>query len=235
MKNTLVLLLLSSIYLVASNSSINMEDTISKEKQMAIHLQKILKNVKTYKNNNINKTKKLLDELDMMKKELLEVNRQLELKDQKLSKTQKELLKVQNKVNKKLKLKDQKLAKTQKELLKIQKNITRKEVQHKQELESVKALQKIKKVEIPQEVLIHKVINVQKELPRVPWVEVTVENDINIYDLALKYYGDSQQYEKIYTANQNMISQDYQISNGMSLIIPITDTFEEQPMFINKH
>ncbi len=59
------------------------------------------------------------------------------------------------------------------------------------------------------------------------WIKVTVENNINIYDLALQYYGDSQEYEKIYIANQNIIGQDYQIKNGMSLKIPITKDFIE--------
>ncbi len=59
------------------------------------------------------------------------------------------------------------------------------------------------------------------------WIKVTVENNLNIYDLALQYYGDSQEYEKIYIANQNIIGQDYQIKNGMSLKIPITKDFIE--------
>ncbi len=65
------------------------------------------------------------------------------------------------------------------------------------------------------------------------WIKITVDNDLNIYDLALKYYGDSQEYEKIYMANQNKIDKNYQIRNGMSLKIPITENFMEQPMFIN--
>ncbi len=60
------------------------------------------------------------------------------------------------------------------------------------------------------------------------WIKITVSNDLNIYDLALKYYGDSQEYEKIYMANQNKIDKDYQIRNGMSLKIPITENFIEQ-------
>ncbi len=59
------------------------------------------------------------------------------------------------------------------------------------------------------------------------WIKVTVENNLNIYDLALKYYGDSQEYEKIYIANKNIIGQDYQIENGMILKIPITENFIE--------
>ena len=65
------------------------------------------------------------------------------------------------------------------------------------------------------------------------WIKITVDNDLNIYDLALKYYGDSQEYTRIYTANQNTIDTSYQIRNGMSLKIPVTENFIEQPMMIN--
>ena len=75
-------------------------------------------------------------------------------------------------------------------------------------------------------------IEKEEETPK-KWIQITVDNDLNIYDLALKYYGDSQEYEKIYMANQNKIDRDYQIRNGMSLKIPITENFIEQPMFIN--
>ena len=68
-----------------------------------------------------------------------------------------------------------------------------------------------------------------------PWIEIIVENNINIYELALKYYGNREAYNKIYTANQNVISDDFQIYDGMSLIIPMTETFEEQPMMLNTY
>ncbi len=66
---------------------------------------------------------------------------------------------------------------------------------------------------------------VTKEDTPQKWINITVNNDLNIYDLALKYYGDSQEYEKIYMANQNQIDKNYQIRNGMSLKIPITENF----------
>ena len=74
----------------------------------------------------------------------------------------------------------------------------------------------------------------QKDTPQ-KWIKITVNNDLNIYDLALKYYGDSQEYEKIYMANQNKIDKNYQVKNGMSLKIPITENFMEQPMYINTY
>ena len=67
-----------------------------------------------------------------------------------------------------------------------------------------------------------------------PWIEITVENNINIYELALKYYGDKQAYEKIYEANRDIMDNDLNIYNGMNLKIPITEDFEEQGILINQ-
>jgi hypothetical protein len=65
------------------------------------------------------------------------------------------------------------------------------------------------------------------------WVEIEVEDGVDIYQLAQKYYGTQEQYQQIYVANKNLIGDDLSIEDGMSLRIPITEEFEEQPMLLN--
>ena len=83
-------------------------------------------------------------------------------------------------------------------------------------------------------VLVHKVITESIPTTKISWLKVTVENNLNIYDLALKYYGDAQQYEKIYTANQDIIGEDYQITNDMQLKIPLSNNFEKAPFILKQ-
>jgi len=66
------------------------------------------------------------------------------------------------------------------------------------------------------------------------WVDIVVENELDIYQLALKYYGDREKYQQIYQANINIIGTDFKIEDGMELKIPITEDFIEQPMFLNR-
>ncbi|SFV51514.1 hypothetical protein MNB_SV-12-778 [hydrothermal vent metagenome] len=66
------------------------------------------------------------------------------------------------------------------------------------------------------------------------WIEIVVEDGIDIYQLALRYYGDEKEYKQIYLANQNRIGKDLKLEDGMLLQIPMTEHFEEQPMFINR-
>jgi len=76
------------------------------------------------------------------------------------------------------------------------------------------------------------IVNNKHSTEKLPWIKITVSDNLNIYDLALKYYGDAQQYEKIYTANQDIIGQDYQIKNGMQLRLPMTESFENAPYIL---
>jgi nucleoid-associated protein YgaU len=64
------------------------------------------------------------------------------------------------------------------------------------------------------------------------WVEVIVKEE-DIYQLALQYYGDRDEYIQIYNANSDIIGEDFQLYKGMSLKIPMTKQFEEQPIFLN--
>jgi len=177
-------------------------------KKIEGELRTILKNVKQYKNDNEIEKDRLAKELSLMKKKF---------HDYKIEKD-KELKKVKKKLYVSNKKEHEKIKKLKKELY-----ITNKELDDSKK----------------QPVTMHKVIREIKSIPTLmhntPWIEITVKDNINIYDLALKYYGDSQEYTKIYAANQNVINSNYQINNGMSLIIPITENFQEQPMMLNSN
>ena len=123
------------------------------------------------------------------------------------------------KITQRLSRKDRRLKKINTKLLKKQK-----------ELRRIKSRFKKKK-------------SVKKTLPKstepmpsvqnLPWVEIVLEDGLNIYQLAHKYYKDKEAYRLIYVANRDIIGKDFRIKDGMSLKIPINEKFEDQPMFIN--
>jgi nucleoid-associated protein YgaU len=66
------------------------------------------------------------------------------------------------------------------------------------------------------------------------WVEIVVENNMSIYELALQYYGKESEYTRIYRANKDVIPETLQLINGMSLKLPVTDNFQERPFILNQ-
>ena len=199
------------------------ESTSEKEsqetKQMEVKLRKILNEVTQYKNENTIETNKLREELNAIKKEF---NQYKVKQNQELKKVKKQLY-VSNKKAKK----NKKLKKVKKEL-----SLNKKKINNTKEVILVEEF----KQETP---IVHKIVRKMNPSPILmydtPWIEIIVENNIDIYELALKYYGNKEAYKKIYTANKNVIADDFQIYDGMSLIIPMTDTFEEQPIMLNTY
>ena len=215
------------------------KNTIDRKK-MERELHNILTEVKEYKNQTEEQKQQLLKELIGMKKEFyqykLEKSREIKQLRNKLDSNNKKLVKVQKEVKKITKKKKKiivaNIIKTPKRTHKVHKVISKM-----QPLPvPIYDTPIIETPEITHEV--HKVISKMQPLPipiyDTPWIEITVENNINIYELALKYYGDKQAYKKIYTANQNIIGDDFKIYNGMNLIIPMTTDFEEQGILINQ-
>jgi hypothetical protein len=74
---------------------------------------------------------------------------------------------------------------------------------------------------------------IPKDLPCPLWIEIIVEDGVNIFELALKYYGDREEYKEIYQYNKDTIGENLEIVDGMLLKIPITTLFKEQPMILN--
>ena len=173
----------------------------------------------------------LTKELNSLKKEFMEYKDSKDKDTQKLNDIIKQF--VQYKIDKENKIKKLKiklgsirkeLYKNKRRLITIQKSIKKehikKKIRKKKIQKTIKKIVKIKK---------------KKTLERInkPWVEIVVEDDLDIYQLALKYYKDKREYKQIYLANRDIIGKSLKIRNGMSLKIPITDKFEEQPMLIN--
>jgi len=198
----------------------------SNESKRKKQLNSILNNIKKYKKKNEDEKIKLQKKLENLKKEfkrykakkrkeLKQITTQLKTTKKSLSKSKKKLRSLQKK---------QKI---------IRKKIIRKKIVPKKAHPKKSVPKKsVPKKSVQKEIVVKKV----KPLPQVnnlPWVEIIVENNLNIYQLALKYYGDRERYKEIYSANRHLIGKNLKIYNGMSLKIPMTNQFEEQPMILN--
>jgi len=214
------------------------ENTSEKEsqetKQMEVKLHKILNEVTQYKNKNTIETNKLREELNAIKKEF---NQYKVKQNQELKKVKKQLYVSNKKAAKNKNIKKeftQYKAKKNKKLKEVKRelSLSKKKINNTKEVTRVQEFKK----ETP---IVHKIVRKMNPSPILmydtPWIEIIVENNIDIYELALKYYGNKEAYKKIYTANQNVIADDFKIYDGMSLIIPMTDTFKEQPIMLNTY
>ena len=62
------------------------------------------------------------------------------------------------------------------------------------------------------------------------WINITISsNDVTLEDLASSYYGDVKDADIIYDANKDVIGKDRRLTKGMTLEIPVTDKFRDQP------
>ncbi len=184
-------------------------------KRVESELKSILQKIRDYKKDKNRELTTLRKKIDLLKKTFAHYKSEKEYEIKQLKKSQIKKSTIYRK-NREIKKLQKKLALMKRQLAKKKKTIISLKEKLSQESQPIVVATVVKKEETPKK-----------------WIKITVDNDLNIYDLALKYYGDSQEYEKIYMANQNKIDRDYQIRNGMSLKIPITENFIEQPMFIN--
>lgn len=204
--------------------------------RMKKYLTTILHDVKEYKNRNEHENKELTNQLNTLKKEFkqykIQKKRELITVNEKLNTTQNELL---NK-NKKL-MKIQKIVRKEKKTTILKKNTPKtvilKTIQPRISTKKIPTLTQSPK----EEILVHNetplIIN---PIPKnTSWVEIVVQDEIDIYQLALLYYGDREKYRDIYLANQEVIGTNFKIYSGMSLKIPMTVLFEEQPMMLNTY
>jgi len=200
------------------------ENSESKRKKQ---LTSILHKVKKYKEKTENEKKQLQEKLDSLQKEFKQYK----------AKKKREIAKI----NTQLTITRKKLSKNRKKLLISQKKkkVVPKKIVHKKSIPKKVIRKKIvKKKTLPKKKVLRKKVVIKKITPlpvvnNLPWVEIVVENNLNIYQLALKYYGDREKYREIYVANQHLIGKNFKIYNGMSLKIPMTNQFEEQPMILN--
>ena len=225
MKIFLILLLLNlSVNVMAEDdcdnckidlSNIRVKKPIANEEIEAI-LENTLKKVRKYKKEKNSEIYKINNKLENIIKEFASYRIK---KNQEIRKIKRELA-----------LTKEKLYKSQKKLARIKK-------------ESKKVV-KLKEITIPNPTSVPQIIT-----PSIPisgedislptqnvssWVELVVEDGVDIYQLALRYYGDRAEYKQIYLANKDVIGENLQIVDGMSLRIPISEVFEEQPMILNR-
>ena len=213
-------------------SSIKEKKIFYSEDVVEVKLTKVLKNVKNFKKRKESETKELLTELEATKQELAKVKRALLQSKKKLVQSKKIIKRYKVKKHKIKKHKTKvrtHIAKTVHKKKRIKKHYIKRD-KPKIRTRIVKVIPKKRRVE--QQVEVHKVIY-HPLTPPLKWVEVQVEDNRNIYDLALEYYGDAQAYDKIYAANRDVIGSDFQLKNGMRLKIPITERFKEQPIVLN--
>ena len=234
------------------------KETIER-KEIEVKLYNILTDVKEYKKKNQKKTKRLKEELNAMKREfqkyktkkdreLKKIKNQLYSSKKKIKKIKKKLVKITKKVTPKVMKKKpkkhlysgkKKVKTSKKKLVKITKKVTPKVIKQKPKKKETTVVQVVN-VAIPESTppLIHKVVHKMQPTPILmydtPWIEIVIDTNTNIYDLALKYYGNAQEYKKIYLANQNIISNDLKIYNGMTLVIPMAENFKEQGIVLNQ-
>ena len=180
--------------------------------------------------------KKLTNTLQNVKKFKKEKNTQIANLNQEINTLRKQFISYQLKKEKEIKKINQQLKQTKKALSHSQQKI--KQLEPLTQLKIQNAMEKAMEEPLQLEVQTYDTTIDEIVLPmriNLPWVEIMVEDNIDIYQLALLYYGDVNQYTQIYAANKNIISNNFKVHNGMILKIPITSKFREQPMVLNTH
>jgi len=239
MKKYLIILILYSTGILANS------DIVSKEKLKA-ELLIILKDLQNYKSENEKEIKSLKSKLNTEKKEFQNYKKKTtqNLKTYQID-SKKKQQKLQKVLNQKKRQKNNQYLKLKKQLIETEKKLQNNTKRYQKIKKSNQYLKKkiIKMTKEPKKVVLYTKqeevkanLNAPIALPiqnNLPWVEIIVEDNINIYELALRYYGDSSKYKEIYTANKNIIGKNLRIHNGMSLRIPMTTEFDEQPIILN--
>ena len=174
-----------------------------------------------YKDGKDDEIKKIFTQLNALKKEF---NQYKGNKDKKIKRIKTQLVTVKSQLhkNKKRLAMLNKNAKKKKKIIKRKKRIKQKSIRKK-----TTTLKKEKIIEKKPEII------TLPEVNYLPWIDIVVEDNIDIYQLALKYYKDKREYKQIYSANRDIIEKNLKLNNGMILKIPMTEKFEEQPMFLN--
>jgi len=205
MKKALILLILFSIITIADSTS--RENYLEKEQKLKVKLITILENLKKFKQEKNNKIITLNQELNLLKKEF---SRYKQEKEKKIQEMNHKIKRFKKKLTKKSQVKVEKVTFNSK----------------KPPIIVPTFVPKIK--EVKSEIVKPKIDKISNNMPKVtnlPWVEIIVEDGLDIYQLALKYYGDENKYKYIYAANQQTLQNNFEITDGMSLKIPMPEQF----------
>ncbi len=111
----------------------------------------------------------------------------------------------------------------------------------KRELKQVKNIKPkvkiVKKTQIVKKVIYKEVPIYIKENPTptkdIELMDVIVPDEMDIYQLALLYYGDAKKYKELYNINRDIINSDLKVQAGQSIKIPIDLLFKAEPIALN--
>lgn len=215
MKTIIILL---SIFMLKSTAYANVDP---QTQVIEAKLKKSLENVKNFKKRKNNEIKMLNAEIDQLKSTIRKMKRKHNYIQRKHKNTIKQLKNQLNMNDNDFYLLYEENKKLKEALLKYQKSIpiqnSSPAIQEPLSQGNTSMIdQAIKPVSVP-----------------VEWVEVVIEDDMSIYELALQYYGKESAYTEIYRANKDVIPETLRLVNGMSLKLPITHNFRERPMILN--
>lgn len=219
-----IIIILLSIFMLKSTAYANVDP---QTQVIEAKLKKSLENVKNFKKRKNNEIKMLNAEIDQLKSTIRKMKRKHNYIQRKHKNTIKQLKNQLNMNDNDFYLLYEENKKLKEALLKYQKNIPiEKSIPIQNSSPAIQEPlsqgntsmidQAIKPVSVP-----------------VEWVEVVIEDDMSIYELALQYYGKESAYTEIYRANKNVIPETLRLVNGMSLKLPITHNFRERPMILN--
>jgi len=215
MKFILILLSLSVFHLCAST------ETLSQNKLIEEKLKKSIENVKKFKRKKNNEIRKLTAEIAQLKLSIKKLNR-------KYRQCQISKKKRINKLTESLNISENNFYLLYDENQKIKEALLKKNPKVPKTQPFQPFEQQTTEHDIGNEANIIEPISIKHD-----WVEVLVEDNINIYELALQYYGKKSEYTEIYRANKDVIPKTLKLVNGMSLKLPVTHNFKERPIILN--
>lgn len=225
-----IIIILLSIFMLKSTAYANVDP---QTQVIEAKLKKSLENVKNFKKRKNDEIKMLNAEIDQLKSTIRQMKRNHNYVQRKHKNTIKQLKNQLNMNDNDFYLLYEENKKLKEALLKYQKNIP---IENSIPIEKNIPIQNSSPaIQEPLSQGNTSMINQAIKPINVPveWVEVVIEDDMSIYELALQYYGKESAYTEIYRANKNVIPETLRLVNGMSLKLPITDNFRERPMILN--
>jgi len=236
MKNLLWILLLCS-------STVQAE--IKMDKKLKAKLENTLNDIKRFKQEKNHKINNLSQEIELLKQKFASYKSK---KEKELRKVKSQLSETKQELSQNTMVQQQPMVKE--ERTPVQEKIVRAVVEKEDDYNVDKAIKRaldemidvsepsLEKNMVQKNRYDFKSVDTMALIPEsinTPWVEIEVGEDMDIYQLAQLYYGDREKYREIYAANKQLLKETLKVRNGMSLKIPMTAEFKEQPMVLNTY
>jgi len=224
--------------------SLTVQAEVKIDKQLQVKLKNTLNDIKKFKQEKNHKINNLNNEIVLLRKKFANYKskKERELKSVKSQLTQSKQELSQNRTEEVITIdKKERAPLSKKVTIESQKNIDEYNIDKaiKQALNEM--------IDVPSPSLTNNIVITEEASQKIermafipesidtPWVEIQVGEDMDIYQLAQLYYGDREKYKEIYVANKQILTKNLKVKNGMSLKIPMTAEFKEQPMVLNTH